>query len=390
MSSEYATHLGFAAAESHWRVQIFDPADPADRRALAGLRSCLPSDQQYDRLQEQLIELCEIRHPSMAAADIARLAAAQLRGTAPADYGNWVFFPWSQRLVHMLPEAEFKTVQLSRNRNKITAEEQARLERLTIAIVGLSVGQMTAAALATEGIGGTFVLADFDAIGLSNLNRLRAGVHDIGVNKAVATARQLLETNPYLKIVVFADGLHEECIDVFLSGRPAVDLIVEACDDMYVKWRTRVAARSRGLPVVMETSDRGMLDIERFDLEGGRPLFHGRAGDLTSLDIRNMSKDAKVALGLQIVGTETVSPRLAASAIEIGTTLKSWPQLASAVILWAAVNADTVRRLAPYASAVNSPAIASIARRVTSMPAGSSGAACDDSFATTIWRVGST
>lgn len=329
-----------------WEIRVLSSAEPADQLELSRLRERVPHHLRHDRIQEQLTELCEVRNPRMPASDIPGALARHLDGRRLGDYGNWIYYPWSTRLVHVLPEGEFAEVRLSRNRNKISATEQVRLRELTIGIVGLSVGQMTAAALATEGVGGTFILADFDTIGLSNLNRLRASIHDIGVNKAVATARQLYEIDPYLRIRIFTEGLRESSLEPFLSGPPAVDLLVEECDDMFIKWRIREAARERGIPVVMETSDRGMLDVERYDLDRRRALFHGLAGHLSSADIAGMSADAKLAIGLEIVGTDTISPRLAASAVEIGTTLKSWPQLASAVLLGAAVNTDTIRRIA--------------------------------------------
>ena len=44
----------------------------------------------------------------------------------------------------------------------------------------------------------------------------------------------------------------------------------------------RERARELRMPVVMETSDRGVLDVERFDLEPDRPLLHGRMDGMTS------------------------------------------------------------------------------------------------------------
>ena len=56
-------------------------------------------------------------------------------------------------------------------------------------------------------VGGHFRLADFDELCVSNLNRLRAGVHQLGLNKAVITARALLEIDPYLNIAVEPAGV---------------------------------------------------------------------------------------------------------------------------------------------------------------------------------------
>ncbi len=328
-----------------WRISILPAGTPETDAKMASL---LASWQRVsactDTLEMQLTELIETRAPTLDRAGVARAVEAHLDGVPPERYGNWIHYPWRRQLVQVLPEAEFAEVRLARNRNKITAAEQARLRALHIAIVGLSVGQATAITLAMEGIGGSFALADFDTLSLSNMNRLRSSVTDIGIHKAVLTARALLEIDPYLHIQVEASGLNADNLDAFLSS-PRPDVIVEECDDIPMKFLVREAARKAGIAVVMETSDRGMLDVERFDLEPDRPIFHGLAANLSGVDLRTAEPAQKLQAAMAIVGIDTVSPRLAASAVEIGTTLRSWPQLASAVSLGAAVVTDTVRRI---------------------------------------------
>jgi hypothetical protein len=58
----------------------------------------------------------------------------------------------------------------------------------------------------------------------------------------------------------------------------------------------------------METSDRGILDVERFDLEPHRPLLHGRIAGLKATELTHLTKEQKVAHVLQILGL-TRSPR---------------------------------------------------------------------------------
>ncbi len=109
----------------------------------------------------------------------------------------------------------------------------------------------------------------------------------------------------------------------------------------------REVARSRGLPVLMATSDRGMMDVERFDLEPGRPLFHGLVGDVAAADIPlKPSMEEKVKLVTAIVGLDTLSARIGASMLEIGETITTWPQLGSDVTLGGAAMTVAVRRLA--------------------------------------------
>ncbi|MDD9965438.1 MAG: hypothetical protein OXR73_04380, partial [Myxococcales bacterium] len=107
----------------------------------------------------------------------------------------------------------------------------------------------------------------------------------------------------------------------------------------------RERARALGIPVLMETSDRGLLDVERFDLEPKRPLFHGLVGDVRASDLRGLTTKEKVPFALAILDHEQLSMRLAASFAEIDHSISSWPQLASAVALGGAVVADATRRV---------------------------------------------
>ena len=107
---------------------------------------------------------------------------AQLRGLrslrpAPdedvlAEPGRWAYYPWRRAAVSVLGPRGFRALRLDRNRNIITADEQARLNALTIGVAGLSVGHVIAHTLALAGLCGTLRLADFDELELSNLNRV--------------------------------------------------------------------------------------------------------------------------------------------------------------------------------------------------------------------------
>ncbi|MGH2511207.1 MAG: Rv1355c family protein, partial [Candidatus Limnocylindrales bacterium] len=255
---------------------------------------------------------------------------------------TWAYYPWRRSLVALLGPRSFQRLRLDRNRNKITATEQERLGALRIGIVGLSVGHAIAHTLAMEGLCGLIRLADFDELELSNLNRIPATVFDLGLNKAVVAARRIAELNPYLPLEVGTEGVTPETMTEFLSG---LDLVVEECDSLDVKVRIREVARAAGIPVLMETSDRGLLDVERFDLEPDRPLFHGLLGDVRSSDLAGLSSKDKVPHVLRILEPDELSARMAASMVEVDETLTTWPQLGSDVTLGAATIATAVRRI---------------------------------------------
>jgi nitroreductase len=302
----------------------------------------------HDTIEAQLGELVETRNPErkLTQGEIEVRTRDCLGGSSSSSYGTWVYYPWSRRVVHVLPAREYEELRTSRNRNKITRDEQTRLAGLRVGVAGLSVGQSTAVTLALEGVGGLFRLADFDTLSLSNMNRLRAGVHEIGVNKAVLVAREIFEINPYAIIEVFERGIVDDNLDAFFSASEPLDLLFEECDDLKMKVRLRHEARKRRIPVLMETSDRGLFDIERFDTEPERPAFHGLVGALDPASLAGMTTYEKVPIVLDIIGAKTMSRRMAASLVDIDATLKTWPQLASAVALGGAINTDAARRVA--------------------------------------------
>ena len=245
--------------------------------------------------------------------------------------------------MHVLPEGLHRELRLDRNRYAITEEEQERLVGLRVAVAGLSVGRAVVSTMAHEGIGGELRLADFDVLDLSNLNRLSGGVADVGVNKVVLAAREVAELDPYIRVVAFPRGVHETTITEFVAD---VDIVVDECDDLEMKLRLREHARAARRPVVMATSHRGMLDVERFDLEPDRPTFHGLLGDLRSAELGGLTTKQKVPYVIRMVDPASLTDRAAASMVEVKESVSTWPQLASDVALGGAMVANAVRRIA--------------------------------------------
>ncbi len=310
-----------------YSAQILDPDQPADSSLL-------------QRLQ---------RDPAVDVIDHRDAQLASLRGLRPepgpellAEPGRWAYYPWRRAVVAVLGPRGFRTVRLDRNRNNITAEEQDRLGTLRIGVAGLSVGHVIAHTLVAQGMCGRLRLADFDHLELSNLNRVPATVFDIGINKAYVAARRVAELDPYLSTEVFDEGLTFDTVDEFLEG---LDILVEECDSLDMKAALREGARARGIPVVMATADRGLVDVERFDQEPDRPILHGLLGQLDLELLPGMSSREKVKHILRHLEAQRLSPRTAASLVEIDRSLSTWPQLASDVVLGASVLAEAVRRI---------------------------------------------
>ena len=103
----------------------------------------------------------------------------------------------------------------------------ARLRRAVVGIAGLGgLGSAAAVALARIGIG-RLVLADFDVVEPSNLNRQQYFTDQIGMPKTEAIAANLRRINPHVSL-----ELHAGRIDAANAGRvfAGVDLLIEAFD----------------------------------------------------------------------------------------------------------------------------------------------------------------
>jgi molybdopterin/thiamine biosynthesis adenylyltransferase/nitroreductase len=314
-------------APAAFRAQVLRDDDADERRTLDELRAD-PTVEFVDHRQELL-------------ANLRRL----IPGPAPevmAEQPRWVYFPWRRVVIGCLGPHGYRALRLDRNRNLITADEQLSLGGLTIGVAGLSVGHAIAHTLAAEGLCGTIRLADFDHLELSNLNRVPATLLDIGVNKAVVAARRLAELDPYLDVQVMTSGLTADDLDEFLDG---LDIVVEECDSFAMKIMVRERARSLRLPVLMATSDRGLIDVERFDLEPTRPVLHGLLGDVDSTRLANAPSRDNIPHMLRHLDPSRTSGRFTASLVEMGKTLSTWPQLAGDVVLGAAAIAEAVRRI---------------------------------------------
>jgi molybdopterin/thiamine biosynthesis adenylyltransferase len=306
---------------------VLNTEDPVDNNLLQELRADARIEF-IDNVHQQQAGLQRLRPPPQL--DVS------------AEPIRWVYYPWRRTVVSVLGPRAFRLFRLDRNKNLITAAELERLGRLRIGVVGLSVGHAIAYTLAAQGLCGELRLTDFDDLELSNLNRVPATVFDLGVNKAVVCARRIAELDPYLPVAVTPAGITAETVGDFLDG---LDIVIEECDSLDAKVLIREVARTRRLPVLMATSDRGLLDVERFDIEPSRPIMHGLLGDVDSTRLANLTNEEKLPHALRMTDATQVSARMAASLIEVGKTLSTWPQLSSEVALNVSVVAEAVRRI---------------------------------------------
>ena len=262
--------------------------------------------------------------------------------------GQWFYFPRDKKIVHYLPDTLHQELRTARNKNIITGEEQKKFYDFTVGIAGMSVGSHPALTISMMGGARRMKIADPDIISGSNLNRIRYDFTKVGEKKCEVVEELIYKMDPYADVRTYAEGINEQNIAEFLDGPPKLDVLIEEIDNLEMKIRLRLEARSRGIPVIMATDngDNAIVDIERYDLDCNLQLFNGAAGDLTLEEFRNFPPMELPRLATKIAGPKFVVPRMLESLFQVGKILYSWPQTGDAATLAGVAVAYAVKRLA--------------------------------------------
>lgn len=147
-------------------------------------------------------------------------------------------------------------------------EGQERLAASAVLIVGLGgLGSPVAMYLAAAGVG-RLLLADFDDVDLSNLQRQILHTSDrIGLAKTASAQATLAALNPEVALVAVRERLTDDLL-YDLVGR--VDLVVDCCDNFATRFAVNRACVTAGVPLVSGAAIR---------LEGQVTAFSGRPGE---------------------------------------------------------------------------------------------------------------
>lgn len=336
---EFAQELAQASTppDESWHASIVEaqPDGLRERCISNGIRV-------LDSLAEQLAGLALSRHPGPDA-KAQRSSFVRQRLAESAESSFWAWLPWMRTIVRVLPPDEYFAVITNRNQDKLTRDEQRILGGKRVGVVGLSVGGEAAVTVAQEHLCGHIVLADFDALDLSNLNRLGAGIDELGVNKAVIVARRIARIDPYLGITLYRSGVSEQNLDAFLDG---LDLLLEECDSLRLKLELRKEAAARGLNVIFAGDERGFLSIEPYATHPALTPFHGLLpGTPRAREEYATPVDFMRALTDWLGGWDRISSRSRDSLSRIGRDLCGYPQLASEARFAAGQLGHVARRL---------------------------------------------
>ena len=156
----------------------------------------------------------------------------------------------------------------------------ARLKQGIVGIAGLGgLGSTVAAALARVGVG-TLILADFDVVEPSNLNRQQYDIGHIGMPKTAAITAVLNRINPYLTIQTHPIVLDRSNIPTIFRD---VAVLIE-CFDRADQKAMLIESASEGLPDAFVIGGSGMAgfgDSNRIQTTRmGKKIFI--CGDLTT------------------------------------------------------------------------------------------------------------
>lgn len=178
---------------------------------------------------------------------------------------------------------------------------QERLQQSTVLVAGLGgLGCPAALYLAAAGVG-KLLLADGDAVELSNLQRQIAhGVDDIGSNKAHSASVAIAAQNPEVGLEVIPRALNESNMPELVQR---ADLVVDATDNYPVRFALNRACIAAATPLVSAAAVRSEGQLSVFDPHRGGPCYrclYRESGDDTAL---SCSESGVLAPLVGVIGT---------------------------------------------------------------------------------------
>lgn len=305
-----------------------------------------PGTKTIDTLLSAYSELFYIEHPQVSKNNPQATILLKKYLEKTKMSGVWVYYPKIKTALHIPTEKVYFRLRTARNRNLILEAQQEKYRQAVVGIAGLSVGSAVVASLVATGGPKFLKIADPDVIEITNLNRMRATLFHVGRNKAEAAAEQVWEIDPFAKVEVWEKGIHEKDLKKFLIKKPRLDVCVDEMDDIVMKIAIRLSCRTARIPVVMATDngDSIIVDIERFDLEPERALFHGKV-NIAESKLTRLTRRQFIELSTKIIDPNYFTTQQQSSILAIGTELAGIPQLGTAAAIAGAAVSYVVRKI---------------------------------------------
>ena len=154
----------------------------------------------------------------------------------------------------------------------IGIEGQERLRDATALIIGLGgLGSPVAMYLAAAGVG-TLVLADFDRVDLTNLQRQIAHTSArIGMAKVDSARETLKALNPETRILTLEQRLEGKALAEQVAH---ADVVIDGCDNFTTRFAVNAACRAQRTPLVSGAAIRMEGQVTVFSGQPDSPCYH--------------------------------------------------------------------------------------------------------------------
>jgi len=129
---------------------------------------------------------------------------------------------------------------------------QENLKNAVVGIAGLGgLGSTVAAALARTGIG-RLIIADFDNVDSSNLNRQQYFIDQIGKSKVDATMGNLRRINPFVQVIGHCEKLTAENVPAIFNEADVIAECFDKAEEKQMLVETVLSRMSR--PVIVSAN----------------------------------------------------------------------------------------------------------------------------------------
>jgi len=155
---------------------------------------------------------------------------------------------------------------------QIDAPGQEKLLEASALIVGMGgLGSPAAMYLASAGVG-HLLLADFDTVEISNLQRqIIHGTDDIGRSKVDSACDTLRRLNPDITVTRFRNRLDDAALNDLV---PQVDIVLDGCDNFATRFAVNRACVAHRTPLVSGAAIRFEGQVSVFRNTGEGPCYH--------------------------------------------------------------------------------------------------------------------
>ena len=152
---------------------------------------------------------------------------------------------------------------------QVDVEGQQKIMDSTVLIIGMGgLGSPTALYLAAAGVG-HIVIADFDQVELSNLQRqIIHQTKDIGDDKVNSAKNKLTQLNPEIKVTIANELIHTDNLNELIKG---VDIVLDGTDNFESRFEINKVCVENKKPLISAA-------VVRF--EGQVSVFEGHQKNL--------------------------------------------------------------------------------------------------------------